>query len=106
MSSQITFFKKKEQGAARRTSKPCKPRPLIYEFDPFSALIIAYTACRSSIKGVERMHSAQTEARLLRHTVDEMLEKINKRKEDDDRWRGENGTWYPSRCTTWCFIFT
>lgn len=63
--------------------------------DPFLGLIIAYTACRKSIKDIKKTESARPEARTLLTTVDEMLENINKRYEDDRTWNVQIGVWDP-----------
>jgi hypothetical protein len=99
MAHRITFFRKVEQRAPRTTSKTSSGRPtgfvrfvpsVTYDFDPFSDLIVAYSACKKSIEDVKKLEPVRMEAESLRITVDEMFEKIHKRDEEDQEWRKDN----------------
>jgi hypothetical protein len=80
-----------------------------YAFEPFGDLIIAYNACKKSIEDVEKLESARTEAELLRATIDEILKRIARHKDEDVKWSDHNGIFDSSQreyrpMLTWCSL--
>jgi hypothetical protein len=108
------FFRKMAQPDARHKSGPSGGRRVLpakqkhkkkhkhkqpRSRDPaFEGLIVSYTACKNSAEGVEKHASSRGKAKAKAwcDMIESILQRIQRREEEDDRWCGRHRKYHQS----------